>query len=70
MAAALIGQTKPRAYEEAARYLRKAGAVMAKKKKKAEWAQYLQTLRRVHARKRRRLEIVNSLDGNPIIIID
>ncbi len=69
MAAALIGQTKPRAYEEAARYLRKAGAVMGKKKK-AEWAQYLQTLRRVHARERRRLEIVSSLDENPIIIID
>lgn len=67
MAEALIAQTKPRAYEEAARYLRKAGAVMAKKKKKGQWTQYLQTLRQVHTRKRRFLEILDGLNGEPII---
>jgi uncharacterized Zn finger protein len=70
MAENLIAQMKPRAYEEAAQYLRKAGAVMAKKKKKGQWTQYLHTLRQIHARKPRFLAILDGLDGKPIINTD
>jgi uncharacterized Zn finger protein len=67
MAEKLIAQTKPSAYEEAVQYLRKAGTVMAKQKKKANWSQYLLTLRQEHARKRRFLDILDGLDKKPII---
>jgi uncharacterized Zn finger protein len=57
----LIAQTKPSAYEEAARYLRKAGVVMAREGKQDEWARYLHDLRETHARKRRLIEILDRL---------
>jgi uncharacterized Zn finger protein len=63
----LINQVNPGAYQEAAKYLRKAGVVMAKQNKQAEWDQYLKSLRTAHARKRRLLEILDALDGKPIL---
>ena len=67
MAEREIAVVKPRAYQVAARYLRRAERVMIKKKKSAEWKQYLQELRRIHARKRRFIEILNGLEKKPII---
>ena len=63
----LINQVNAGAYQEAAKYLRKAGAVMAKQNEQAEWDQYLKGLRSTHARKRRLLEILDALDGKPIM---
>ncbi|MEA3471180.1 MAG: SWIM zinc finger family protein [Thermodesulfobacteriota bacterium] len=63
----LIAQVKPSAYQEAAKYLRKAGMVMSKQKKQAQWDQYLGSLRDAHARKSRLIEILDSLDGKPIV---
>jgi uncharacterized Zn finger protein len=63
----LINQVNPGAYQEAAKYLRKAGVVMAKQNKQAEWDQYLKSLRNTHARKRRLLGILDALDGKPIM---
>jgi len=63
----LIAQVKPRAYEAAAGYLRKAGRVMAQQKREKEWDQYLQRLREKHARKRRLMEILDSLEKRPIL---
>ncbi|MBW2631613.1 MAG: SWIM zinc finger domain-containing protein [Deltaproteobacteria bacterium] len=63
----LIAQVKPSAYREAAKYLRKAGVVMSKQKKQAQWDQYLRSLRDAHARKSRLIEILDSLDGKPIV---
>jgi len=63
----LINQVNAGAYQEAAKYLRKAGAVMAKQNEQAEWDQYLKGLRSTHARKRRLLEILDALDGKPIL---
>ncbi|MDD5722970.1 MAG: SWIM zinc finger family protein [Syntrophales bacterium] len=59
----LIAQVKPSAYQEAAKYLRKAGTVMSKQKKQAQWDQYLESLRAMHARKRRPIEILDGLAG-------
>ena len=63
----LIDQVKPKAYQEAAKYLRKAGKVMSKQKKKPQWDQYLQNLREVHVRKYRLIEILDGLEGKPIV---
>ena len=67
MAEREIAVVKPKAYQVAARYLRRAERVMIKQKKSAEWKQYLQELRRIHARKRRFIEILNGLENKPII---
>ncbi|MCB2148968.1 MAG: hypothetical protein KQI81_20975 [Deltaproteobacteria bacterium] len=63
----LIAQVKPKAYQEAGQYLRKAAKVMAEEKKQADWDRYLQSLREHHARKIRLMEVLDSLDDKPII---
>jgi uncharacterized Zn finger protein len=67
MAEGLIAQVKPRAYQEAATYLRKARQVMAGQKKQKEWDKYLDGLRERHFRKRRFIEIMEGLEGKPIV---
>ena len=63
----LIAQVKPSAYQEAVKYLHKAGSVMARQKNQKQWDQYLQNLREQHARKRRLMETLDGLDGKPIV---
>lgn len=63
----LIAQVKPSAYQEAVKFLRKAGEVMSKQNKQAQWDQYLRSLREAHVRKRRLMEILDGLDGKPIM---
>jgi uncharacterized Zn finger protein len=67
MAERLIAQVKPSAYREAARYLRKAAKGMRREKMLAEWESYLKELREQHIRKRRLIEILDGLDGKPIV---
>jgi uncharacterized Zn finger protein len=63
----LIAQVKPSAYQEAAKYLRKAAMVMRQGKKQSEWERYLKNLREQHLRKRRLIEILDGLEGKPIV---
>ncbi len=63
----LIAQVKPSAYQEAARYLRKAAKVMRREKKIAAFEGYLKALREQHIRKRRLVEILDGLDEKPIV---
>jgi uncharacterized Zn finger protein len=63
----LIARVSPSAYEEAARYLRKAGAVLAREGRQQEWIRYLQELRDTHARKRRLIEVLDRLIRKPIL---
>ena len=63
----LIDQVRPSAYQEAVKYLRKAGVVMAQEQKKDEWERYLNKLRTKHIRKRRLIEIISGLEGRPIV---
>ena len=63
----LIAQVSPGAYEEAARYLRKAGAVLAREGKELEWTRYLEELRATHVRKRRLIEVLDRLIRKPIL---
>jgi uncharacterized Zn finger protein len=63
----LIAQGIPSAYREAAKYLRKAGAIIAPQDRAKQWDQYLRDLRVKHARKRRLIEILDGLGGKPIV---
>lgn len=67
MAESEIALVKPKAYKVAAKYLRMAERIMVKQKKSSDWEQYLQELRRIHARKRRFIEILNGLEKRLII---
>ncbi len=62
-----IARVKPSAYHEAAGYLRKAAKVMIREKREAEWAQYLAGLRKEHFRKKRLLEILDTLCAKPAV---
>lgn len=63
----LIAQVKPSAYQEAARYLRKASSIVTRENIIEEWEQYLNALRQQHFRKRRLMEILDGLEGKPIV---
>jgi uncharacterized Zn finger protein len=63
----LIARVKPSAYQQAAGYLRKAATVMHRGKKSAEWKSYLKELRQQHFRKLRLVEILDGLEGKPIL---
>ena len=63
----LIAQVKPSAYQEAAKYLRKAAKVIRREKQQAEWESYLKALREQHARKHRLIEILDGLEEKPIV---
>ncbi len=67
LAEQLIAQVKVGAYQEAATYLRKAANIMNKQGKDGEWNKYLSSLRLEHKRKTRCVEILDSLDGRPIL---
>lgn len=63
----LIEQGKPGALQEAVKCLRRIGAVMEREKKKEIWRKYLNDLRRVHQRNRRLVELLDGLEGRPIV---
>ncbi len=67
LAEAEIALAKPRAYGAAAGYLRKAHRMLKKLGKEKEWQGYLAQLREANARKRRLLEILDSLAGGRIM---
>jgi len=57
---------KPKAYKDAAIYLRKAAKIMLEQKQQEEWNQYMQEMRTKHARKRKLMEILDGLEGKHI----
>jgi uncharacterized Zn finger protein len=62
-----IALTKPKAYEEAAGYLRKVHRIQKQLGKEQEWQSYLASLRRTNERKRRLVQILDTLSGRRII---
>ena len=62
-----IARVKPSAYHEAAGYLRKVAKVMIREKREAEWEKYLTSLRTEHLRKKRLLEVLDTLSAKPIV---
>jgi uncharacterized Zn finger protein len=62
-----INPVKPKAYEEAAIYLRKMGKVYKETKRFEQWRDLLRTLRNEHKAKRRLLEVLDSLENKRII---
>jgi len=67
IAEAQIAQAQTKAYEVAARYLRKIHHVLEKQGRDEEWHRYLAEVRETNKRKRRLLEILDGLIGRPII---
>jgi uncharacterized Zn finger protein len=69
LAANLIAQVKPKAYEKAAVYLGKIQRVQKSQSKDKEWRIYLAEIRKEHARKRKLLEILDGLNDKRIVDI-
>jgi uncharacterized Zn finger protein len=65
----LIAQVKPKAYKEAAKYLKKAAKVMEERDNHNEWNNYILGLRKKHIRKIRLIEVLDNLDNRPIVKI-
>lgn len=63
----LISQVKPKAYEEAAVYLRLMEKVYIRNHRLAEWQELLTGLRKKHKAKRRLIGLLDNLSGNKII---
>jgi uncharacterized Zn finger protein len=66
IAEGLIGQVKPKAYEEAAYYLRNMCKVYQKTGRLSDWQNLLGELRREHKAKRRLMEVLDGLSGKKI----
>ena len=62
-----IALVKPNAYYEACSYLRRAAKLMLREKKAKEWQHYLASIKRIHYRKKRLLEILDTLSTKPIL---
>ncbi len=62
----LIAQVKPKAYEEAAGYLRSMYKVYQTTKRLADWQSLLLELRKEHKPKRRLMEVLDGLSGKKI----
>ena len=67
MAEGHIAVTNVKAYESAAVHLRKVHRTLKKLKRAAEWKTYLADLKEENKRKRRLVEILDGLEGRPII---
>ncbi|MBW1841404.1 MAG: SWIM zinc finger domain-containing protein [Deltaproteobacteria bacterium] len=67
LAANLIAQVKPKAYENASVYLAKVQRILKQQKRGDEWVKCLSRIRKEHARKRRLIEILGDLDGSRIM---
>jgi uncharacterized Zn finger protein len=66
IAESLIGQVKPKAYEEAAVYLRRMCKVYQETRRDSDWQDLLGELRREHKAKRRLMEVLDGLSGKKI----
>ena len=62
-----ISLTQPKFYEVAARYLRKVNRLLIKLGREKDWESYRAELRIVNAKKKRFIEILDSLTGRPIV---
>lgn len=67
LAANLIAQVKPKAYEKAAVHLTKIQRILKRRSKDKEWGIYLANIRKEHARKIKLLEILDGLNDKPIV---
>jgi uncharacterized Zn finger protein len=67
LAGAQIALTDTKAYEAAASYLRKVHRILKKMGRGQEWKDYLSKLREANIRKRRLMEILDSLENRRIL---
>ncbi len=67
LAADLIAQTTPSSYQAAAPHLRKVRALLKKLGRNKEWAELIASIREQNSRKRRLMEVLDTLEGRGII---
>jgi uncharacterized Zn finger protein len=65
--AGFIAQTQPAAYQKAKPYLKKMRALYKRIDETQEWEDYISDLRKRYKRKRRLMEVLDSLEGRRII---
>lgn len=63
----LIDQAKPQAYQDAAFYMKKLQKLLKSTGREQEWSIYLEKLRKENLRKRKLLEVLDSLSEKPIL---
>jgi len=66
LAESIAAETNPKTYPEVGRYLKRIKPLLRKLKRTAEWNQMLSEFRERHGRKRRLMEVLDSLEGRPI----
>jgi uncharacterized Zn finger protein len=66
-AVSLIERAKPEAYAQAGALLRRVRELLAGSARSHEWPAILAGLREIHARKRRLMEVLDGLEGRPIV---
>ena len=66
LAESQIAQTQTRAYEVAVGYLRTLGELMARQGRADEWRRYIAELRQANARKRRLVDMLDSLNADGV----
>lgn len=62
-----LARVKPAAYHVAGLYLRKMRTVYRREKRLSEWRAYLAKLREENRRRPRMIEVLDSLEGKPIV---
>ncbi|MDR1657800.1 MAG: SWIM zinc finger family protein [Deltaproteobacteria bacterium] len=67
LAEAEIAQTRPAAYQIAGKYLKKAGQLMVDLKREPEWRDYVFKLRAANARKKRLMEVLDTVSVNSLL---
>lgn len=67
LAESIAAETNTKTYPEVGRYLKRIKPLLRKLKRTADWDQLLANFREKHARKRRLMEVLDSLEGRPIV---
>ena len=62
-----IATVQPRGYIEAGRFLRRIKAALSRAGREDEWDVYLNGLKEQNKRRPRCMEVLNGLDGRPIV---
>jgi uncharacterized Zn finger protein len=67
LALAIAAETKTKTYPEVGRYLKRVQSLLRKLDRTADWQRLLADFRKDHGRKRRLMEVLDGMEGRPIV---
>ena len=67
LADAIAAETNTKTYPEAGRYLKRVKSLLKTAGRKDDWPRLLDEFRSKHGRKRRLMQVVDGIDGRPIV---